>query len=84
VSTKTFGRFRSDALYLLPVYLRMKTADLFVDFAENDLGMKVAVFGTPVSESVRKLKISPPSGKGPNEPFLTEFVKREYPSFLER
>jgi hypothetical protein len=82
-SAKTFGAFRTDALYLLPVYLRMKRADLMVDFARNKMGLKVAVFGTPVSADVTKLTIKAPVGGGPSDSVLEEFIKREYPSFFK-
>jgi hypothetical protein len=82
IPAKTFGAFRMDALYLLPVYLRMKPADLMVDFARNKTGFKIATFGTPVSADVGKLNIKAPTGVGPSEKTLDEFIKREFPSFF--
>lgn len=81
-SAKTFGAFRADALYLLPVYLRMKSTDLIVDFSRDNTSLKAATFGTPVSADVNKLTIRVPTGVGPSEKFLDEFIKREYPSFF--
>lgn len=81
---KTFGAFRMDALYLLPVHLRMKPADLLVDFAKNKMGYKIAVFGTPVSADVSKLVMKTPTGAGPSNQVLDEFIKREFPSFFEK
>ena len=83
VSAKTFGAFRADALYLLPVYLRLKPANLFVDYAKNKNGLKVAAFGTPVSSDVSRLNIKPPTGMGPTDKVLEEFIKREYPTFFK-
>jgi hypothetical protein len=81
-SAKTFGPYRADELYLLPVYLRTQTADLMVDFSKNKSGLKAATFGTPVSPAVSKLTIKPPAGRGPSANALEEFIKREFPGFF--
>jgi hypothetical protein len=83
ITAKTFGAFRADALYLLPMYLRLKAADLLVDFGKNRMGFKVATFGTPVSADVGRLNIKPPTGTGPSNEMLEEFIRREYPSFFK-
>jgi hypothetical protein len=83
IPAKTFGAFRADALYLLPIYLRLKAADLMADFARNRKGFKVATFGTPVSAGVGRLKIKEPTGAGLSNKALEEFIKREYPSFFK-
>jgi hypothetical protein len=82
-SVKTFGAYRADMLYLLPVYLRLKTAEAFVDFAQNRLAFRVAVFGTEVSEGVRSLPIKEPTGAGPAAGALEGFIKREFPGFFK-
>jgi hypothetical protein len=79
---KTFGRFRADELYLLPAYLRLKPADLLVDFARNKVGLKAASFGSAVSPEVAKLVIRPPAGRGPAVDALDVFIKREFPGFF--
>ena len=83
ISAKTFGAFRADALYLLPVYLRMKEVDLLVDFARSKIGFKVAGFGGDVSADVSKLAIKAPTGVGPSDKVLEELIKREFPSFFK-
>ena len=83
VSAKTFGAFRADALYLLPMYLRLKTADLLADFERNKMGFRLATFGTPLPADVGRLNIKPPTGAGPSDKTLEEFIKREYPSFFK-
>jgi hypothetical protein len=83
ISAKTFGAFRADAMYLLPVYLRLRTADLMVNFAKNKMGSKVGIFGGEVSTDVSKLTIKSPTGVGPSDKVLTEFLKREFPSFFK-
>lgn len=82
-SAKTFGAFRADALYLLPMYLRVMVADLMVDFRKNRTGFKVATFGTSLSTEVSRLNIKAPTGAGPSDKTLEEFIKREYPSFFK-
>ncbi|HEX8176526.1 MAG TPA: hypothetical protein VF543_15655 [Pyrinomonadaceae bacterium] len=81
---KTFGPFRADALYLLPVYLRMKPAALMIDFGNNQTSIKAATFGTGVSSEVSRLNIKEPTGKGPSDRTLEEFIKREYPGFFTK
>jgi hypothetical protein len=79
---KTFGAFRMDALYLLPMILRMRHSDLLVDFAQTRTGMKVAVFGTPLSAEVSKLTIKDPTGIIRSRETMDEFIRREFPSFF--
>lgn len=81
-SAKTFGRFRADALYLLPMSLRVKNADLLVSFQSNRR-FKVATFGTPLPDDLKRLILIKPSGAGPSQSALETFVKREYPSFFQ-
>jgi len=83
VSAKTFGAFRADALYLLPIYLRMKAGDLMVDFERNKTGLRIATFGTPVPAEVGRLNIKAPTGAEVSDKTLEEFIKREYPSFFK-
>jgi len=81
-SAKIFGSFRADALYVLPIKLRMSAGDLNADFAKNKSGFKLATFGTPVSEDVGKLAKKSSNGSGPVEKTLDMFIRREFPSFF--
>ena len=81
-SAKAFGRFRADALYLLPMSLRVKNADLLVSFQSNR-PFKLATFGTPLPNDLKRLILIKPSGAGPSQSALETFIKREYPSFFE-
>lgn len=83
-TAKTFGAFRADSLYLLPISLRMKNADLMLDFATDKTGFKAATFGSPVSADVSRLTIKDPAGRGISDTALDEFIKREYPSFFQQ
>ena len=82
-STKTFGNYRADALYLLPVYLRLKATEVLVDFAKNKNDYKIATFGTEVDASVSNLPRNVPTGSGPSENILKDFIKREFPGFFK-
>ena len=53
-SAKTFGRFRADALYLLPMSLRVRNIDLLVDFHANRKAFKVTTFGTPLPDDLEE------------------------------
>jgi hypothetical protein len=81
-AARIFGEFHSDTLYLLPVHLRLKSADLLVDFNRNRAGFKVTTFGTPVPAEVSKLPIKAPTGAGPKDEILAEFIRREFPTFF--
>ena len=80
-SAKTFGKFRADALYLLPMSLRVKNVDLLADFQTNRMAFKVATFGTPLPDDLKAIVSVKPSGAGPAQAALETFIKREYPSF---
>jgi hypothetical protein len=81
-SLKTFGAYRADAIYLIPVYLCLKN-DLFADFAKNRTGFKIAEFPSDVPSEVRELPIKPPAGAGPSVQALVRLLRREYPGFLK-
>jgi hypothetical protein len=83
VTSKTFGQFRADALYLLPLHLRARPGYLVADFAGHRTGMKVADFATPLPDDVRGFGIKPPAGAAPPAAALEQFVRREYPSFFK-
>jgi hypothetical protein len=80
LTTRVFGPYRGDALYLLPVYLRLKPVDLYVQF-EGDRRLKVATFGSGTANIVSRFKVVSPSGSGPSAEALNAFIKREFPGF---
>jgi hypothetical protein len=82
-SVTTFGAFRADALYLLPIRFRTSPGDLMADFARNKSGFKVLAFGTPVSEDVGKVIKKSPNSTAILEGALEAFIKREFPSFFD-
>lgn len=82
-SAKTFGRFRADALYLLPMSLRLKKCDLLVDFQRNRQAFKVTTFGTPLPDDLNGLTKMKSAGSDPSQSALEKFIKREYPTFFQ-
>lgn len=82
-SAKTFGKFRADALYLLPMSLRVTNVDLLVDFQKNRKAAKVATLGTLLPDELSRMMLTKSSGTGPAQGALEEFIKREYPGFFK-
>lgn len=83
VSSKTFGRFRADALYLLPISLRNKPGDLLIDFQTNRKAFRVTTLGEPLPERLSWMTRAKSPGASPSQSALETFIKREYPSFLQ-
>jgi hypothetical protein len=82
-TAKTFGRFRADALYLLPMSLRARNPDILVNFQKNRTAFKVAALATPLPDDLNRMMSVKPSGAGPSQDALEAFIKREYPSFFQ-
>ena len=75
----TFGQFRLDALYLLPMDARMAAGDLLADFAAHRQGFRLAHFAGDIPEPVRRLKVTTTSSEPPPASNLWVMVRREYP-----
>jgi hypothetical protein len=82
-TSRTFGPYRADALYLLPLHLRARPGDLLADFTSNRTGMKVADFAAPLPDDVRGFGIKPPASAAPPPDALERLIRREYPSFFK-
>jgi len=77
---KTFGKYREDALYVLPVSLRLNAQAMLLDFAKNEANARLP-FG-PLPEPIAVLTKSPAS-QTPAEDGLEQFIKQQYPSFFK-
>src|SRR6266581_7514868 len=75
----TFGRFRPDASYLLPVAARASQGDLLVDFATHRQGFRLIHFAGDVPEPVRRLRFTGSSAEQPAASTVWAMVQREYP-----
>jgi len=77
-----FGAYSADALYLLPVYFRMRQSEVFAEFSIYLKPLRVARFDGQVGAGVKILPNKAPTGKGFSKTFLETFLKREYPAFM--
>jgi len=80
---KTFGQYRTDTLYLFPVFLRFQAGNLLIDFSQNRIGMKVASFDGNKPEGIGFLPETKPNPAKSIEKALQAFIKREYPGYVE-
>jgi hypothetical protein len=75
----TFGQFRLDAVYLLPLSLRSTAGDLLTDFATHRDGFRFTHFDGQRPPALQELG-TPVSRTGPpSPPVLWAFMRREYP-----
>ena len=77
-----FGANRTDVLYLLPVYLRLKKAQLLIEFANLKTEV-LNVFDGNTPAAIVDLPKTKPTGKGPSHGYLETFLQREYPAFFD-
>src|SRR5947207_4567777 len=75
----TFGRFRLDASYLLPLTARTSQGDLLVDFAAHRQGFRLIHFAGDIPEPVRRLRFTGSSSQQPAAATVWAMVQREYP-----
>jgi hypothetical protein len=78
----TFGRFRFDATYLLPIAARTSQGDLLLDFAIHRQGFRLVHFAGDVPEPVRRLRFTGPSLEQPAASTVWALVQREYPDLV--
>jgi hypothetical protein len=76
-----FGRFRQDALYLLPLRDVYAGADLLIDYAAHRKGFGLATWsGGALPPDAPALPRSAP--RPPGDAALDAFARREYPEFF--
>jgi len=79
VVSGTFGRFRFDAVYLLPLQLRSTAGDLLTDFAAHRDAFRFTHFDGQRPQALQELG-RPSSGTAqPPAAVLRAFMRREYP-----
>lgn len=79
---KTFGRYRADALYLLPMSLHAKNAVLLADFQKNSTGFRVVSLDVTLPDELKRLMLIKPAGTGPSQSDLEKYIKHMYPGFF--
>jgi len=82
-AVKVFGPYRSDGLYLLPIRLRLKPSELYVEFGGALSNVRVATFGGPASPAVATVLSRVTRDPSLAEEFVREFTQREYPGFFD-
>jgi hypothetical protein len=78
-AVKSFGRYRDDALYLMPLAARVKPSALLFAFGKQP-PMRLD-FGT-ASAQVLALAARAPASLVPSTDALRRFVKKEFPGFF--
>ena len=82
-TVKTFGEYRTDTLYLFPIYLRFRSGQLMTDYAKNRVGMKLADFDGSKPPNLQNLPATVPAERKLSDDVLLRFLKREYPGYLD-
>jgi len=80
---EVFGKFRCDALYLLPVIERTGTGEVLADFAVHRRGFRLLRFDGTLPPSLRDLPVGPP-GPDVDAAALRAFIAREFPAVASR
>jgi hypothetical protein len=75
----TFGRFRLDALYLLPLSRRLEPGDLLADFATHRKRFRLGQFDGQAPDQVRQLGTIREPTQLPPSAAVAAIVHREYP-----
>ncbi len=75
----TFGRFRLDAVYLLPLNIRTTAGDLLTDFAAHRLAFRLTHFDGETPEPIKRLGRLAASNGTPGPAALWTLLRREYP-----
>lgn len=82
ILSKGFGRYRMDAIYAFPVWLRLQPGVLKVDFKGDERSLILNRFSPQVSDVVRALPNRKPKGNTYPAAALDQFMKREYPGYF--
>jgi hypothetical protein len=75
----TFGMFRVDALYLLPLAVRLQVGDLLVDFAAHRQAFALGHFDGDIPEQFQSLGPIEAPAHLPPDAAIAAIVRREYP-----
>lgn len=79
VTRATFGRFRFDAAYLLPLSVRVTAGDLLIDFGAHRDGFRLIRFDGDVPDPIRALGTLPSTPARASPEAVWSFIRREYP-----
>jgi hypothetical protein len=79
---KTFGAYRADALYLVPLRSPFDRADVLVDFAANKQGLRLGEISA--ATFVARGGTTRPLADQPDDAALKRVIARECPRFLKK
>jgi hypothetical protein len=79
-SSRVFGPYRWDALYVLPVYLESRSARIEADFAANRTGFVLGILSVERASThgYSSAGLEVPT-KAPNREEIVKFILREFP-----
>ena len=75
----TFGSFRHDAFYLLPIEASRASADVLVDFAAHRQGFRLAQLSGQLPRTLHACSAAVSEQQAPPAAAIWELVTREYP-----
>jgi hypothetical protein len=84
VIATTFGPYRCDALYLMPICAAMKRGRIFIDFAKNRSDFKLHEFQSPGPRDFSEWEEWPAPESRPSAQSLEGIIRREFPCFLAK
>ena len=79
---RVYGSHRMDAVFLVPIYVVPKGAEVQVDFAKNRAAFGAGWLGPMELQSSIAGATKPEPGAAPAAAALAGLMKREYPGFL--
>lgn len=79
----TFGAYRVDALYLVPLAAAVEGGDLLADFAVSRREFRLGAIGVDLPMAVRNVGAVGGTGQEPPRARVEQFVRREFPSIAE-
>jgi hypothetical protein len=79
IISATFGGFRHDALYLLPIEASRASGDVLLDFASHRQGFRLTHLSGQVPSALQSCSAAPSEGQAPPPVAVWGLVMREYP-----
>ena len=79
----TFGKYRTDALYLIPVNRGSQPTELLMDFRRNRERFRLSVLEAARPAALNHLPMRRVNLIRPTAGAIAEFVRREFPALAE-
>jgi hypothetical protein len=75
----TFGFFRFDGIYMLPLAYRASPGELLADFVQGRQGFRLGRFDAPLPDALQRLGQLTPPVRLPPDSVTWKVVRREFP-----